>query len=133
MKVLYGRDAERIIAITRASGAFIWMSNDSARVFLSGNAAAIARARTALDAVVVPTATISVADVCHGVDFERVARYVASMIGYSGAIVLDIENSTGANIWASQDGARVFVSGADPAAVRRARAVLIMDMMAKSA
>ena len=102
-------------------------------MFLSGNAAAIARARTALDAVVVPAATISVAAVCHGVAFERAATYVASMIGYSGAGVIDIQNSTGATIWASKDGARVFVSGADPAAVRRARAVLVVDMMAKSA
>ena len=133
MKVLHGLDAERKNAIERASGAFIWRSNDSTRVFLSGNAAAIARARTALDAVVVPAATISVAEVCHGVAFERAATYVASMIGYSGDGVIDIQNSTGAMIWASKDGARVFVSGADPAAVRRARAVLVVDMIAKSA
>jgi hypothetical protein len=55
------------------------------------------------------------------------------MIGYSGAGVIDIENSTGATIWVSKDCARVFVSGADPAAVRRARAVLVADMMDKSA
>jgi hypothetical protein len=123
MKVLHGRDGERKNAIERASGAFIWQSNDSTRVFLSGNAAEIARARTALDAVVIPAATIDVAAhwgglmTAVGLSADECLRLI---YGARASRLVSLQRATGCAIWASKDGSRVFLSG-DAAAVARGR------------
>ena len=123
MKMLHGPGAERLHTIERASGAFIWQSNDSARLFLSGNPAAIARACTALDAVVKPAATIDVAALWAGL--MTAAGFSAHecvwlIYGARASRLVSLQRATGCAIWASKDGSRVFLSG-DAAAVARGR------------
>ncbi len=127
MKVLHGNDAERLRTIERASGAFIWQSNDSTRVFLSGNPAAIARAHTALDAAVVPAAAIDVAAHWGGLISDGVHASNKDLMkvlhGNDAERLLTITRASGAVIWQSNDSTRVFLSG-NAAAIARARTAL---------
>ena len=127
MKVMYGAGAERLQAIERASGAFIWASKDSARLFLSGDAPAIARARAAIDALVTPAVTIDIAAqwgalIADGTHASKDA-IIAVLYGARAERVTVIQQSSGAAVWRSRDGARLLLSG-DAPGVAAARAAL---------
>jgi hypothetical protein len=127
MKVLYGAGAERLQAIERASGASIWASKERARLFLSGDAPAVARARAAMDALVTPAVTIDIAAqwgalIADGTHASKDA-IIAVLYGARDERVTVIQQSSGAAVWRSRDGARLLLSG-DAPGVAAARAAL---------
>jgi NADPH-dependent ferric siderophore reductase len=130
---LIGHNAEKLIALGRASGAAIWAARDNSRLFIAGEPAAVARAREAVERVVVPGATIDVAaewgTLVSDAGHTSLVAFTSRLLGRGGARVAGIQRETGAVIWVSGDARRLFVSG-EPEAVRRARAKLLIDLIA---
>jgi rRNA processing protein Krr1/Pno1 len=119
--------AERLRTIERSSGAVVWLSKDHARVFVAGDAGAVAAARQALHYAVVPAATIDVAAVfghliAAGVH-ASMSECIRRLFGPGAARLRAVERASGASIVVAKDAARVFVCG-EPAAVPRARAAI---------
>ncbi len=123
MMVLHSIGSARKNAVESASGAFVWKSKDGLRLFLSGDAAAVARARPALDAIVVPAATIDVVAHWGGliVAAASTGDLMKALYGTDGDRKIAIERASGANIWKSKDATLLFLTG-DAAAIARARA-----------
>lgn len=127
MRHIMGPRRERAHAIEVSTGAVVWTSNDDTRVFLAGDAAAIARGRAALDTLIVPARTIDagvewarlIADGVHD-STEAVWRH---LIGPRGERVRQLEAASGAVIWSTDDRSRVFLAGS-PDGVTRARSVM---------
>ncbi len=126
-KVLHGIGGERIAAIQRTTGTAIWAPPDGSRLFISGDAAAVAAARAALDASVSPTATIDAAARWGALVAEGAHASLNALMkqlhGLAALRLRAVKRSCGVAIWQSPDGARLFLSG-EPAAVARAHAAL---------
>lgn len=123
----------RRAAVLRAAvpGAHMRVSSDGARVFLMGPAGAVAAARAALEALIVPALTVHVSSAWgHLVEygaFESAGAIVAALEGGGGALLREVEVVSGALVSVSGarggGGSRLHVFGG-PAAAARARAEL---------
>jgi rRNA processing protein Krr1/Pno1 len=126
---LIGVGGARATAIERSSGSVVWWSrgDSNARVFISGDPLAVDAARTAMEALVQPAATIDagarwghlVAAGVHG----SVEDCVKFIVGARAARLQAIAQRTGGVVWVSKDCRRVFVSGEGPAVVRARAAI----------
>lgn len=128
VRQLMGVGASRLHAVERASGAMVWSSADSARVFIVGEPPAIRRARSGLDRLLVPAATIDIGArwgglIADGV-FASPGAVAGQILGGPAAEGLRaLEAASGAVVWVARDNSRVFVAG-EPAACKRAYAAL---------
>jgi rRNA processing protein Krr1/Pno1 len=145
MHSLVGHSSVGLEAIERASGArAVWTSTDRGRVFISGDADAVARARAGMDAAVTPAATIDMAalwDAAAAPDGGSgagaaagrlsLSEFATRFVGRGGYAISDLEKETGTRIWLSGARTRVQISG-EPAAVKAARARVTMQLMEAS-
>jgi hypothetical protein len=135
LHILNGPHGARRAAIQRACGVTMHNSDDFARVYIAGRGSALAAARAAVAAVVVPVHTIDVAGVSGGAVSAWVwaAAPGGGVSAGAGGALSEFRTSPAACVWHSVDGARVYVSGTEPAAVARAHAAVLADIRARAA
>ncbi len=114
LKMLVGEGGRTVRAIERASGAAVATDRATA-VTLRGAPGAVARARAALGAVLVPAATIDVAGewgplVAEGV-YASAEACTRHLLGPRSGRLRAVEATTGARVWASVDGRHIYISG----------------------
>jgi rRNA processing protein Krr1/Pno1 len=125
---LSGPGGERLRSLQAATGAAVWLSPDRARVFISGGATEVARARAAIAEACLPAASIDV-----GAEYGRLidggvhasaAAAVSQLIGPGGERLAALQRATRAAVWVSRAGASTVHIAGPPGAVAAARALL---------
>ncbi len=131
-----GRHGETVARLQRASrGGVVWASRDGSRLYVSGDPAAVARARGALGRLVTPSVELDAAtewaSLVSGGVHESPHHALRVLAGVGAAGLHEIEQASGARVWLGggggrgrdEGGGRVCISG-PPAAVARARAAI---------